>query len=138
MLGLAAFGPIGIAAAAIGTVGMVAYGAFKDDETITYSDRNEKKYEAREEVKIEKNNKTYQEIQSYKKKQIKRLKDKYNIDIEFNSATIGGSYKHLKTAEKIKVNKTQEVDTISMLEDETDELIKLIGILEVEKHETTS
>jgi len=82
---LAAFGPIGIAAAVIGTVGTVAYGALKDDEyeTTTFSNKNEKKAEARAEVRHSNRQKIHEEIKQYEKKQIKRLKEKYNADIEF-------------------------------------------------------
>lgn len=157
----AALGPVGWGIAAIGTAATI-YAASKDDyETTTYSNKSEKENEAKEENRIEKNNKIYQEIESYKEKQIKRLKDKYDVDIEFSSATIGennfvinsiilnpilgvtaSKLSHeifnKKTAEKIKINKTEEVNTITILEDENEELIKLIEKLEVEKYETTS
>jgi len=41
-------------------------------------------------------------------------------------------------SEKISVSKNNEIDTISILEQETEEMIKLIGILEVKKYETTN
>jgi len=156
---LAAFGPVGIAAAVVGTVGAAAYGALKDDnyETTTYSNKSEKEAEVVKATKTEKNNKIYQDIKAYKSKQVKRFKDKYDVDIKFyggksksssgiNSIVLNQFFgvaiaKELSEndlSEKISVNKKNEVDTISMLKEETEEMIKLIGKLEVKKYESVS
>lgn len=125
---LAAFGPVGWAAATIGTAVTVyaATSSTDEDETSTYSDKSEKEAEAREYAKVAKKKKIKQEIEAYKKQQMKRLKEKYNINVEFNSATI-------------KVDPSNNLfDSISILENETEEMIKLIEKLEVDKHATTN
>ncbi len=139
------------------------YATDDDYETSTYSNKNEKKYEAEREAKADQNEKIYQDIELYKKKQIKRLKEKYDVDIKFyggksydskfkNSSSINfimlspffsaaaiaiaQKSSEIKLSEKITVNKKSEVDTVSILENETDEIIKLIGELEVMKYES--
>jgi hypothetical protein len=155
---LAALGPVGIAAAVVGTVGVAAYGALKDDEyeRTTHSNKSEKEAEIVGATKTEKNNKIHQDIKAYKSKQVKRFKDKYDIDINFYSDksksssevnSIFGAFGGVAIAkelfenglsEKISVNKKDEVDIISTLEQETEDMIKLIGKLEVKKYEATN
>lgn len=162
MWGLAAFGPLGIAAAVVGTIGAVAYGTMKDDdyETSTYSNKSEKEAEAREQSRADKKNKIEKEIKSYKKQQIKRLKDKYYVDIKFyggksksssginsigfspffgvDGVSMAKEILEIELSEKISVSENNEIDTISILEQEAEEIIKLIGKLEVDKYEATS
>jgi len=52
-------------------------------ETSTYSDKSERKSEALKANRTEKNNKIHQDIKTYKSKQVKRFKDKYDVDIKF-------------------------------------------------------
>jgi Tfp pilus assembly protein PilP len=163
MWGLAAaFGPIGWVVAAVGTAATVYAATNSNDEyeTSTYSDKSERKSEALKATRTEKNNKIHQDIKAYKSKQIKRLKDKYDVDIKFyggrlkSSSGISSSVTGLAGAlagvaiakelfendlsEKVSVSKNNEIDTISILEQETEEMIKLIGKLEIKKYETTN
>lgn len=94
---LAALGPVGIAAAVVGTVGAAAYGAMSDDdyETTTYSNKSEKEAEARRKVEKTKKENLLNEIESYKKAQSKRLKKKYDVNIKFNKTVISGSNKNM-------------------------------------------
>jgi len=135
MWGLAAaFGPVGWVVAAVGTAATVYAATSSSDkyEISTYSDKDEKKSEAKETTKREKNNTIYQDIKAYKKMQVKRFKEKYNVDINFHGGTVNGK----DLSEKISITKENEIDTITILEKETEEIIKLIEILELEKHET--
>jgi len=165
MWGLAAaFGPVGWVVAAVGTAATVYAATSSSDEyeTSTYSDKDERKSETARATKQEKTNKIYQDIQVYKSKQIKRFKHKYDVDIKFNSGTTGNFQgvsigfilpfglarmslveEKLKTnlaylAQKISVNKSDAPDTITTLVKETEDMVKLIGELEVKQYETTS
>ncbi len=105
------------------------YDYFTDDESYEREDDNTiKKCE-------NKNEQVYNEINKYKNKQLKRFQDKYGAIIEFHS---GGVVNTTKLAEKISIVKSDEADIITTLEKETEEMIKLIGKLEVRKYETTS
>ena len=68
---LAALGPIGIGAAIVGTAATAAYAYMKDDEK---SESTKSKNQFQE----EKNKIIKTEIESFKNKEKKRLKDKYN------------------------------------------------------------
>ncbi|UCN00125.1 hypothetical protein LCX93_11445 [Sulfurimonas sp. SWIR-19] len=117
-------GWIGAAVAAATTV----YNIYEEKgESTSESERFKKN-------KTEKNNKIFQEIQKYKNKQIKRFKDKYGIDIKF----YGGRFSKGKLKEKIVINKNYKIDTISFLEQETEEILKLIKEIEVEKYESVN
>jgi len=123
--------------------GKVIYDLVTEDEyeTTTYSNKSEKEDELVKTTKIEKNNKIYEDIKVYKSKQVKRFKDKYDVDIKFyggkSKSSSGKSSFETSLSEKISVNKKDELDTVSLLEQETEEMIKLIGKLEVSKYETT-
>lgn len=74
---LAAFGPVGIAAAVVGTVGAAAYSYLKDDEDTINTNTSDNCHHA------SKNDIIKNEIKNYKMKQKKRIKEKYHIDIKF-------------------------------------------------------
>ena len=136
------------------------YATDDDYETSTYSDKSDREYEVKQTVKAERNKQINQDIKAYKSKQIKRFKDKYDVDIKFYSGKSKSSCginsivfnrffgvagvaiaKELfenNLSEKISVNKKDEADTISMLEKENDEMLKVIRKLEVEIHEATN
>jgi len=157
---LAALGPIGLAVAVVGTAATVYAATSSSDDGYDDDDKEERKAEAVKAAKQEKNNKIYQDIKAYKSKQTKRMKDKYGVDIKFHSGTSsidqGIDSNALNTApivvvtetledmlktscsEKISVSKRDEVDRTAILEQETEEVIKLIEQLEVKKHEGTS
>lgn len=82
---LAAFGPVGIAAAVVGTVGAVAYNALKDDdvEVVENEKFNSTHDNSHTSHQVLKNKTINSEIKGFKRKQKKRLKDKYNIEIKF-------------------------------------------------------
>jgi len=156
----AAFGPVGWVVAAVGTAATVYAATSGSDEyeTTTYSNKSEKEAEVVKKTKTEKYNKIYQDIKAYKNKQVKRFKDKYDVDIKFygteskrslgiNSIALNSMFGLARTpmaqelhetdpSGKISVNKNTENDTISILEQETEDMIKLIGELEVTKFET--
>ena len=158
--------PIAVTATAVATPYIVAkelydYATEDDYETSTYDDRQEREAELKEAAKKERKIKIYKDIEKYKNKQIKRIKDKYNVDIKFNTTLNNNLYiasielsplvgtigvevarqilnSDIVLNEKISIYKSNEVGTIATLEKETEEMIKLIGKLEVRKYETTS
>ncbi len=98
-------------------------------------------------------------MEIYKQKQIRRFKDKYNVEIKFYggkiedkedevsiciaspwfSKKVTTSYQKdskLSLSEKIFIVNTNENDSITLLEQETDEIIQLINILKKEKDES--
>ena len=74
---LAALGPVGIAAAVIGTAGAVAYSYLKDDEDTINTNTSDSCHHA------SKNEIIKNQIKNYKMKQKKRIKKNYHIDIKF-------------------------------------------------------
>ncbi len=76
---LAAFGPIGITAAVVGTVGAVVYNYMKDDE----GESVDTKQNAITNHRYKKNTSMQQGIENFKQMEKKRIKNKYSIDIEF-------------------------------------------------------
>ena len=156
---LAAFGPVGIAAAVVGTVGAVAYNALKDDdvEVVEKEKFNSTHDTSHSSHQASKNETIKSEIKSFKKKQKKRLKDKYNIEIKFvneyekmtqyNSSSfgvgvgsvsqvVGGAHSFLftKIGDKKRVailnDEVERFNTINELELEIEELNNLHKELE--------
>ncbi|MCX6075661.1 MAG: hypothetical protein NTW78_02095 [Campylobacterales bacterium] len=124
LLGL--FGPVGWGIAGVLTVGTAAYKYLDDDD----DEQPSRDYgaEARREEKRESDNQVREEIRKYKVKETERLKSKYGVIAEFiqeNSLVIQDNQNEFAMSAQI-----------DLLEIETDELIKLIGELEVMKHES--
>jgi len=111
------------------------YSTDDDYEVSSYSDKSEREDDIKK---------------AYKDKQVKRLKDKYGADIKFidKGFSINGDGQFgLKSSPKIKHDYHIEIITsdnliikksIKELDNETEEMIKLIGELEVKKYETTN
>lgn len=92
-------------------------------ETSTYSNKSEKEAEAKEYERANKKERIRQEVQAYKNQQRKRLKKKYNVSVKIKNTNI-------------EVNTHNDIfNNISILENETAEIIKLIETLEVERNE---
>lgn len=143
---LAALGPIGIGAAIVGTAATAAYAYMKDDEKSESSPQNTTHHEEKNEI-------IKNEIESYKKNQEKRLKEKYGINIKFGSDSLqglfnyissisfitGGLYANLDSSSKV-INLADEIDKkfefISKLENEIQELDNLIFELKRMKNES--
>ena len=141
---LAALGPIGIGAAIVGTVATAAYAAMKDDEKNESTSQNTTHHE--EKNKIIKN-----EIENYKNEQEKRLKEKYGINVKFDSDLFHGLFNHLSNSSFTEswysnlnssskvIQLTDEIDKkfeyISKLENEIQELDNLIFELKRMKNE---
>jgi len=117
---LGALGPVGWAVGGAITVATIIVASSDDDdyESSTYSNRNEKESEAKEEARAEKNEKICKEINDYKGKRIKHIKQKYQVGIEFIH-----DYK-VKIIERSYVDAIEA--TITELENETDEMVNLI------------
>jgi predicted RNase H-like nuclease (RuvC/YqgF family) len=121
---LAALGPVGIGAAIVGTVATAAYAYMKDDEkSETTKSTSENTAHQEEKNKIIKT-----EIESFKSQQKKRLKDEYNINIEF----------HSNNRSKIIIDSKINIKPVSIsnLENEIQELDNLISELERMKNES--
>ncbi len=139
---LAAFGPVGIAAAVVGTV---ATAVLVSDDSSPKRRSNSK--EVQDDYDEENKNKIRNDIESYEKNSIKRIKNKYDIDIEFvesnpyssHGGIMGSFGEMLHTIKKDKVkivNKNIVIkNEIKKLKNEVDEITKLIDELEVEKYE---
>lgn len=135
---LAAFGPIGIGAAIVGTVATAACAYMKDDEKSESSPQNTTHHEEKNEI-------IKNEIKSYKKTQEKRLKKKYGINLKFGSDSFQGLFNHLSIYANLDsrskvINFADEIDKkfefISKLENEIQELDNLIVELERMKNES--
>lgn len=122
---LSVLGPVGIGAAILGTVATAAYAYMKDDEK-SETDNNSIQMNYEE----EKNRIIKSEIANYKKTQKKRLKDKYSLNIKFNS-NLNNEHKIIMDNE---INKNLEF--IYKLENEIQELENLIFELERMKNES--
>jgi hypothetical protein len=126
------------------------YATDDDYETSTYSDKSEREAETRKASQKEKKDKIKKDIKAYKNKQVKRLKDKYGADIKFidkGFSVNGDGPFGFQSSPKIKHDYHIEIITsdnliikksIKELDNETEEMIKLIGELEVKKYETTN
>lgn len=105
---LAAFGPVGITVAVVGTVGVTVYNYMKDDDQdgVTNVKETESSYSHR----YEKNELIKDEIKSFKQKQKIRIKEKYDTEIDFVSkeqkenTILGGVQSSLGVTAKIAVN----------------------------------
>ena len=118
---LATLGPIGIGAAIVGTAAIAAYAYMKDDEK---SESTKSKNQFQE----EKNKIIKTEIESFKNKEKKRLKDKYNVNI---AVDLNINYKIIMDREISKKSKI-----INNLENEIQELDNLIFELKRMKNES--
>lgn len=119
---LATLGPVGIGIAVVGTVATAAYAYMKDDENSEDTKSNTADINHRK----EKNTIIKNEIEKYKKSQINRLNNKYDVNIEFNS-------------NKIIISDTEinnKFEYISRLENDIQELSNLIFQLERIKNES--
>jgi len=129
---LGALGPVGWAVGGVITVATIVAASSDDDsyESSTYSNRDEKESNAKEEALAEKNEKICKEINAYKGKRIKHIKQKYQVDIDITNN------KKVKFIEKSYIDAIDR--TIIVLENETDEIAKLIEELGVRKNERSS
>jgi len=136
---LAALGPVGMAAAAIGTVATVIYAASSsdDDEIVTSSNKLEKEREAKRESEKEKDALILNDIEKYKEKERKRFKRKYNANIEFkakNGEAFSGPVTFLAAVAK----GANDEESIILQDSELDNLSKSIKDLERKKCEMLS
>jgi len=124
---------LGWAAVAVGSVvvgAVVSSSSSSSSSSSTVSDRDEREEEALEEAKKTRNKKIIQDIKRYKKRQINRFKEKYDLDIQFDD---GGGLTIFNN-ESIEDNESP----IQLLKKETDELELLILKLEKMKDEAIS
>lgn len=160
MFALAAFGPIGIAAAVVGTVATAVYASSSSSSfTASSSNKDAKTSEAKREAIKDKNEKILNEIDIYKNKEKSRIKKKYNADIEIADnfifphkaagsivssalnmsymATLNNSNKKIKVG-ILKSSAEDLSNAIATLEKETQEMINLVEELEEMKSATFS
>lgn len=145
MFALAAFERVGIVAAILGTVGVVAYSAFKDDEydTSTYDDQRENEEKAKSEFQSKNKAQKLKDIDNYKRKQKVRIKKKYDQNINFigyyETSEINGNFINginYKEKYKVEIVDKKNNDLIKQLEIESNELITLIEELKRMKNES--
>ena len=145
---LATLGPIGIGAAIVGTIATAAYAyAYMNDDDEKSESSSQDTTHHEEKNKIIKN-----EIENYKKTQEKRLKEKYGINVKFDSDLFHGLFNHLSNSSFTEswysnlnssskvIQLTDEIDKkfeyISKLENEIQELDNLIFELKRMKNES--
>ena len=133
---LGALGPAGWISG-VATAATVAY-AFLDDDN-DYSTYEDMTAAAEKEEVLKRNQQIYEEIERYKAEQIKRMKEKYNVEISFKNIFNNGlaSVWNMPIQSSIHIKYNYDMsDGIIKLEKETNELVQLIRELEAMKNET--